>query len=57
MLAQKNIEIEFKAIKGADHFYKNKIDLLNTEICRYLDEALTPKQEKIPKKEKSKRKK
>ena len=47
--AQKNIEVEFTTIKGADHFYRNKIDLLNIEICRYLDESLAPTDEKSKK--------
>ena len=47
--AQKNIEVEFTPIKGADHFYRNKIDLLNIEICRYLDESLAPKDKKSKK--------
>jgi len=55
--AQKNIEIEFTAIKGADHFYKNKIDLLNTEICRYLDESFSSEREKRSMKITTKKKK
>ena len=59
--AQKNIEVKFAAIKGADHFYKNKIDLLNTEILQYLDKSLKPELEKsrtsVSKKKKSRRNK
>ena len=29
--AQKNIEVEFTPIKGADHFYRNKIEEGNNE--------------------------
>ncbi len=54
--AQKNIEIEFTPIKGADHFYKNKIELLNKQICRYLDEALAPDKEVAKEKAPSKKK-
>lgn len=54
---QKNIGIEFTAIKGADHFYKNKINLLNTEICRYLDESLSSEKEKKSMKITTKKKK
>jgi hypothetical protein len=48
--AQKNIEIEFTTIKGADHFYKGKVDLLNKEISRYLDESLASGEAKQKKK-------
>jgi alpha/beta superfamily hydrolase len=54
--AQKNIEVKFITIKGANHFYKNKISLLNTEICRYLDESLAPKKEEKAEKKKLKKK-
>jgi len=54
---QKNIEIEFASIKGADHFYKNKIDLLNKEICQYLDKSLAPKDENTTKVVSKKRRK
>ena len=33
--AQKNIEIEFAAIKGANHFYENKIDVLKNEVVKF----------------------
>ncbi|MDP6260262.1 MAG: alpha/beta hydrolase [Rhodospirillales bacterium] len=55
--AQKNIEIDFTLIKGADHFYKDKIDNLNKEICRYLDESLSPEKDEPEKKPKAKKKK
>ena len=55
--AQKNIEIDFTLIKGANHFYKDKIDNLNKEICRYLDESLVPEKDEPEKKPKAKKKK
>jgi hypothetical protein len=55
--AQKNIEIEFTTIKGADHFYKGKVDLLNKEISRYLDESLASGEAKQKKKASAKKKK
>ena len=38
---QKNIEVEFATIKGANHFYKNKIDVLKNEVVKYLDTSLS----------------
>ncbi|MBT5428841.1 MAG: alpha/beta hydrolase [Rhodospirillaceae bacterium] len=38
---QKNIEVEFATIKGANHFYKNKIDALKNEVVKYLDTSLS----------------
>ena len=38
---QKNIEVEFTAIKGANHFYKNKIDILKNEVVKYLNMSLS----------------
>ena len=38
---QKNIEIEFATIKGANHFYKNKINVLKNEVVKYLDTSLS----------------
>lgn len=53
---QKNIDIEFTSVKGADHFYKNKIDGLYTVICRYLDKCLAPENivAKVPQKKRRK---
>ena len=38
---QKNIEVEFATIKGANHFYKNKIDILKNEVVKYLNMSLS----------------
>ena len=38
---QKNIEVEFATIKGANHFYKNKINVLKNEVVKYLDTSLS----------------
>ena len=38
---QKNIEVEFTAIKGANHFYKNKINVLKNEVVKYLNMSLS----------------
>ena len=38
---QKNIEVEFTAIKGANHFYKNKINILKNEVVKYLNMSLS----------------
>ena len=38
---QKNIEVEFASIKGANHFYENKIDALKNEVVKYLDTSLS----------------
>jgi uncharacterized protein len=33
---QKNIKVDYRMIAGADHFFRDKIDLLNSEIDDYL---------------------
>ena len=38
---QKNIEVEFTTIKGANHFYKNKINVLKNEVVKYLDTSVS----------------
>lgn len=38
--SQKNITIDFKTIKGADHFYQNKIEDLKKTVENYIDHAL-----------------
>ena len=52
---QKNIEVEFSAVKGANHFYENKIDVLKKEVIKYLDTSLS-KTSSQPKKKISSRK-
>lgn len=37
---QKNIAVGLSIIKGADHFYKEKMDFLSQEVARYLDKSL-----------------
>lgn len=36
---QKNIDVNYKVIAGADHFFRDKIELLNEEIRDYLKQA------------------
>ena len=38
---QKNIAVGLSIIKGADHFYKEKLDFLSQEVAKYLDNSLT----------------
>jgi len=38
--SQKNITIDFKVIKGADHFYQNKMEELKKAIEAYVDHAM-----------------
>ena len=33
---QKNIDVNYRVIAGADHFFRDKIELLNEEIRDYL---------------------
>ena len=40
---QKNISVHMGMVKGADHFFKNKIDELSKEVESYLDTALEAK--------------
>ncbi|MFK7973573.1 MAG: alpha/beta hydrolase [Rickettsiaceae bacterium] len=40
LMKQKNIDVSYKLITGADHFFRNKIDLLNEEIEDYLHNTL-----------------
>jgi len=37
---QKNITIDYRTIKGSDHFFNNHLDTLNGHIEEYLDKAL-----------------
>ena len=37
---QKNITIDYRTIKGSDHFFNNHLDTLNGHIKEYLDKAL-----------------
>jgi uncharacterized protein len=38
--SQKNITIDFKVIKGADHFYQDRMDELKKGIETYVDHSL-----------------
>ncbi|MEE2745640.1 MAG: alpha/beta hydrolase [Pseudomonadota bacterium] len=37
---QKHISVNLSIVKGADHFYKNKMDTLTKEISDYLDSSV-----------------
>ncbi|MCW9040328.1 MAG: alpha/beta hydrolase [Rhodospirillales bacterium] len=40
--SQKNITVAYDVIKGADHFYRDKMDELRSKVETYLDGALAP---------------
>ena len=40
--SQKNITIDYRIIKGADHFYGTQLDELNDHVSDYLDKSLEP---------------
>ena len=37
---QKNISVNLRIVKGADHFYKDNMDNLSKEVASYLDKSL-----------------
>ena len=37
---QRNIEIDYKSISGANHFFENKTDKLINQVNKYLDSRL-----------------
>ena len=39
---QKNISVNLSIVKGADHFYKDNMDVLSKEVASYLDKSLPP---------------
>ena len=39
---QKNISVNLRIVKGADHFYKDNMDNLSKEVTSYLDNSLPP---------------
>ncbi len=39
---QKNISVNLRIVKGADHFYKDNMDNLSKEVASYLDKSLPP---------------
>ncbi|MCC7273417.1 MAG: alpha/beta hydrolase [Alphaproteobacteria bacterium] len=44
--SQRDITVTFKSVKGADHFYKDKLDELVKQVDVYLDAAMAPQAEK-----------
>lgn len=51
LLKQKNIAVQYKVIEGADHFFREKLDILNEEVNDYLKGAFleAPQtQQKLP---------
>jgi uncharacterized protein len=50
---QKNINVDYRMIGGADHFFRDKIDLLNSEIDDYLKATFNHQEEKPKKTKKS----
>jgi len=53
---QKNISVDFSLIKGADHFYQDRFDVLTTEVGSYLDKSLSPDKKEPAKPKKRTRK-
>ena len=41
--SQKNITIDYRVLENANHFFADKMDILNGSICEYLDKALAEK--------------
>lgn len=39
LLKQKNISVQYKVIEGADHFFREKLDVLKEEVNDYLQNA------------------
>ncbi len=38
--SQRGIEIDYRVMKGANHFYQGKLDLMGSEVGGYLDRAM-----------------
>jgi len=47
---QKNIDVDYRMIPGADHFFRDKIDILNSEIDDYLRSMFNHQESKGSKK-------
>lgn len=47
---QKNIDVDYRMIPGADHFFRDKIDVLNNEIDDYLRSTFNHQETKENKK-------
>ncbi|KAF8818437.1 alpha/beta hydrolase [Rickettsia endosymbiont of Cardiosporidium cionae] len=39
LIKQNNIDIEYRVIPGADHFFRNKIDIFNQELSDHLEKT------------------
>lgn len=44
LVKQKNVKVDYRVVGGADHFFREKIDLLNYEIDDYLKGAFDHQQ-------------
>jgi alpha/beta superfamily hydrolase len=53
LIKQKNINISYNVIEGADHFFRDKIDLLNEEVDSYLKTTFSHEIGKTAKKSKN----
>ncbi len=47
---QKNINVDYRMIAGADHFFRDKIDLLNSEVDDYLRTTFSHQTKPVKKK-------
>ena len=45
---QRDIVIDYKPVKGANHFYHGTLDKLGVEVERYLGKALTKRNQPAP---------
>jgi alpha/beta superfamily hydrolase len=46
---QKNVNVDYRMIGGADHFFRNKIDVFNQEIDDYLKSTFSHQEVKVKK--------
>ncbi|WP_142849711.1 alpha/beta hydrolase [Telmatospirillum sp. J64-1] len=46
--SQRNIEVTYRLIEGATHFFSNRTEHLNLALDDYLDVALLPKERPLP---------
>jgi alpha/beta superfamily hydrolase len=46
---QKNVNVDYRMIGGADHFFRNKIDVFNQEIDDYLKSTFSHQEIKVKK--------
>ncbi len=40
--SQRHIEVDYRIIKGANHFFEDKMDVLTTTISGYLQKSVAP---------------